>query len=138
MPGKGRPFQKGHAKFPGSGMLKGQKTRRTLARERALMDFEDRFYADLPDMGSAQVAHAKGVRYMVLRMPDGSYTRATNEKQVNAALAAGATMFDLFTAAPNTQAFMALWDRVVGKPAETTRMEGPDGGPLEIVVKKPW
>jgi translation initiation factor 2 alpha subunit (eIF-2alpha) len=55
---------------------------------------------------------------MVLRMPDGTYARATDEKQIDTACAIGATAFRINTQAPNTQAFVALLDRALDKPKE--------------------
>ena len=101
-------------------------------RERARQIFREHFEPIL----QAQVEHAKGVGYMVLRSPDGTYTRATDVKQIDAALAAGASTFKLFTQAPNTQAFMALWDRTLDKPIERQEVTGADGGPVVFTWRK--
>lgn len=82
----------------------------------------------------SQVKHAQGVSYMVLRAPDGSFTRATDEKQIDAACAAGATAFRIFTQAPNTQAFAAISDRVFDKPIERQQVTGADNGAVKIEV----
>jgi hypothetical protein len=60
---------------------------------------------------------------MVLRNPDGTFTRATNEDQINAALAIGGHAFQVHTQAPNTQAFVAVLDRTFGKPTEYVKQE---------------
>jgi hypothetical protein len=62
-------------------------------------------------MTKAQVEPAKGVSVMVLRHPDGTFTWATDEAQIDAALAAGAEAFTIFTQAPSTKGFTALLDR---------------------------
>jgi len=80
----------------------------------------------------AQALHAQGVSYMVLRAPDGSFARATDVKQIDAACASGATAFRIFTQAPNTQAFTALSDRAFDKPVERHQVTGKDGGPVEV------
>lgn len=36
------------------------------------------------------------------------------------------------------QAVRDVLDRTMGKPAESVHLSGAEGGPLEIVVKKPW
>ncbi len=79
---------------------------------------------------AAQAQHAMGVSYMVLRAPDGSFARATDEKQIDAACASGATAFRIFTQAPNTQAFAALSDRAFDKPIERHQVTGAEGGPV--------
>jgi hypothetical protein len=83
-------------------------------------------------MVEAQAAHAEGVSYMVLRNPDGTFTRATDEKQIDAACAIGASAFRIFTQAPNPQAFVALLDRTIGKPSEHVELTGKDGEPLVV------
>ena len=86
----------------------------------------------LEDMAKAQAEHAKGIAYMVLRAPDGSFARATDVKQIDAACAAGASAFRIFTQAPNPAAFTALMDRTIGKPSEHVELTGKDGDPLVI------
>lgn len=122
---------------PGAGRKKGGKNQATLKADelRALMRERIARQVDphLEEMVQAQALHAKGVSYMVLRAPDGSFARATDEKQIDAACAAGTTAFRIFTQAPNPQAFTALLDRTIGKPSEHVELTGQDGGP--IVVK---
>ena len=113
----------------GKGRKKGSRNKATLLRERIEASIADTINAKLTElqrfvcgetlpMAEAQASHAKGVGYMVLRHQDGTYSRATDEKQVDAAIAAGAEMFKIFTQAPNTPAFTALLDRTFGKPQE--------------------
>jgi putative intracellular protease/amidase len=90
----------------------------------------------LKDAALAQLEHAKGVSYMKLRNPDGTFARATDEKQIDAAIAAGATWFRIFTEVPNTQAFVALADRAIDKPTEHQELTGLDGGPLVVMWEK--
>ncbi len=118
------------------GRRKGSVNRKTtvkrLEEARDLEILKQLVLAELGPMTQAQIAHAKGVGYMVLRRPDGTFTRATDVKQIDAALAAGAGTFELFTQAPNTQAFSDLLNRTFGKPAESVTLTGADGGPLIV------
>lgn len=82
----------------------------------------------------AQAKHAMGVSYMVLRNPDGSFARATDVDQIDAACKAGAEAFRIFTQAPNTQAFTALRDTAFDKPVERQEISGPDGGPIDVTM----
>ena len=75
---------------------------------------------------------------MLIRRPDGTYSRATDTKQIDAALAIGGSAFKVFTQAPNPQAFMALWDRTLDKPIERQEVTGKDGEPIQININKPW
>lgn len=118
--GAGRP--------PGS--LNPSTLKKKAIRDRLLARYE----AEADAMWDAQFAHARGVSYMRLRNPDGSFARATDEKQIDAAIAAGAAWFNIFTESPNTQAFVALSDRAIDKPTEHLEHSGPDGGPIEMGI----
>ena len=83
-------------------------------------------------MVRAQIEHACGISYVVLRHEDGTYTRATDEVMLDAALKAGAAQFEIFTQAPNVQAFTDLMNRALDKPAEQVRVTGADDGPVEL------
>jgi len=94
-----------------------------------------RFAKRIDELVEAQMDHAMGVNYMVLREPDGSFTRATNVAQIDAACAAGASAFKIFTQAPNPQAFVAIADRAIDRPTEHHEVTGADGGPVEMVAR---
>ena len=127
----------GHGgKRQGAGTKHGFKYPKTLAKERAIAK-ADEIIRELvlerwAGMVTKQADHAEGVSYMVLRAPDGSFVRATDVKQLDAALAAGAESFRIFTQAPNTPAFTALSDRAFDKPIERHELTGAEGGPLVI------
>ena len=53
-------------------------------------------------MTAPEIEHACGVHYMVLRHPDGTFTRATDESHVEAACAIGASAFKIFTQNPES------------------------------------
>lgn len=94
----------------------------------------DRYAERVNEMVDAQMDHAIGVAYMVLRNPDGTYARATDVKQIEAACAAGAQAFKIFTQAPNPQAFVAVSDRAIDRPTEHHEISGPDGGAVEVTL----
>ncbi len=108
----------------------------TIAKAEAREFIRSLVRSELEPMVRAQIEHAKGVYYMVLRHKDGSFTRATDVKQVDAAVAVGDTAFKIFTQAPNVQAFTALSDRAFDKPTEHHELSGLRGGPLEIVASR--
>jgi len=111
---------KGHKRY--GGRAKGTLNKKTVAEKvnQELYREQVRQFvtANLQPMLEAQLEHSKGVQYMVLRMPDGTYARATDVKQIDAACAVGASAFKIMTQAPNTQAFVALMDRALDKPRE--------------------
>ncbi len=108
----------GGGKQPGAGRPKGAKSQKTLDLEWERELLRRQILARLAPVTDAQLDHAGGVSYMVLRNPDGSFTRATDVKQVDAALAIGSSAFKLFTQAPNPQAYNTLLAYAVDKPKE--------------------
>jgi hypothetical protein len=120
------------------GKPKGYKHAKTIEKELERERLRQLVVAHLEPMTLAQIAHATGVSYMVLRNPDGTFTRATDEKQIDAACASGAESFRIFTQAPNPASYKDLMDRALDKPKEQVEVTGKDAGPLEIVIRKPW
>jgi hypothetical protein len=47
-------------------------------------------------MTLAQIDESMGIDYLVIRRPDGSLVRATDQAQIDAALAAGGELFKLY------------------------------------------
>lgn len=88
--------------------------------------------AELEPIVKAQVMNAQGVSYMMLRQKDGSFTRATDVKQIDAACAAGSVAFQIFTQQPNQQSAAMLLGYAADKPVEPHEHTGEDGGPIEI------
>jgi polysaccharide pyruvyl transferase WcaK-like protein len=122
-------------KRPGAGRPKGSLEAHTLKKQVLREVILAKYAEALGPMLDAQIAHAKGVSYMRLRNPDGSFARATDEKQIDAAIAAGATWFQIFTENPHTPAFTALSDRAIDKPIEPVALTGAEGGPLLVMWK---
>lgn len=117
-------------KRPGAGLKKGFKFARTVEKELERERLRQLVIAHLEPMTLAQIKHAQGVSYMVLRHPDGTFARATDEDEINAACAAGAEAFQIFTQAPNVQAYTDLMNRALDKPPEQLQVTGRDGGPI--------
>ena len=100
------------------GRPKGRKSEKTLDLmwERELI--RRQILAERQPMIDAHTQHAKGIGYMLIRRPDGTYSRATDENQIDAALAVGGSAFKIFTQAPNPQSFTTLMAYAVDKPKE--------------------
>jgi hypothetical protein len=79
---------------------------------------------------AAQADNAKGVSYLVLRAPDGSFVRATDEKQLDAALASGEAAFRIYTKEPHHGSASMLLAYAADKPVEPMEVSGADGGPV--------
>ena len=118
----------------GKGRKTGSKNKATVEREHGLDVIKELVLKELGPMTEAQIAQAKGVKYMILRQPNGSYARATDVKQIDVACAIGAEAFEVFTAAPDTQAFRTLTEQSFGRPVQRTELTGKEGGPVEIAA----
>jgi hypothetical protein len=109
-----------------------------LKRERSKQAVERVIYERCVALTIAQMDEAMGVEYLVIRRPDGSFVRATDQAQIDAAVAAGGELCRLYRKAPNPQAYRELMTQGFGKPPKALQIEGSAGGPLEIRVKTPW
>jgi hypothetical protein len=67
----------------------------------------------------SQMQHAIGIQHMMLRQKDGTFKRADNPDDIEAALNSGdKNSYYLFTKDPSTQAFTDLMNRALDKPKE--------------------
>lgn len=127
-------------KQPGAGRPKGALNTATIsANEQKAIAREvirGHIVKHIPAIIQAQIENALGVPYMVLRAPDGSFVRATDEKQVDAALAAGETSFKLYTKEPHLPAASMLLSYAADKPVEPIDVE--HSGSIDINVSAPW
>lgn len=123
-------------KRPGAGRPKGSESPHTLAKRANRERIRALVERDIDPLIQAQKANALGVSYMILRHKDGSFARATDVKQIDAACAAGAEAFQIFTQQPNQQSAAMLLGYAADKPVEPVEISGEDGGPLEISWKR--
>lgn len=117
------------------GRQKGTKNQATIDREWERELLRRQILKARGPMTDAQIAHAQGVSYMVLRNPDGTFTRATDEKQIDAACAVGASAFKIFTQVPNPQSYNTLMAYAVDKPKEQPQ-EIQVSGSLTLIAEK--
>lgn len=129
-------------KQPGAGRPKGSPNKATISanEEKAIAraTIREHIIGHIPAIIRAQVENAKGVQYMVLRAPDGSFVRATDEKQVDAALASGELAYRIYTKEPHTAAASMLMAYAADKPVEPVEQQVTHDGKLTIEIKKPW
>ena len=122
-------------KRPGAGMPKGYKTKKTIAKEVAREAIRQTILQHADAMLAAQITHAEGLKYLVTRdKKTGKFIR------VGPAIASNSNeeTIEVWEKDPSVQAFTDLMNRAIDKPAEHVQVSGSDGGPLEIVVRKPW
>ena len=109
-------------KRAGAGMKKGTKLASTLSKEAARELARSIILVELVPMLQAQIAHAKGLHYLVTRdKKTGKFIR------VGPAMAGqvGEETIEVWEKDPSTQAFTDLLNRALDKPTE---------GPLEVRV----
>lgn len=118
---------------PGSGPKKGSKFKKTLDKEAGRALVRELVLREIEPMVMAQVAHARGISYAVVRRTDGTFTRVTTKKQLDEAIAQGGQSLQVYTQVPSTAAFTDLLNRALDKPKEQP-MEMEVNGSLEVTL----
>jgi hypothetical protein len=120
-------------KRPHSGKPKGTKWPSTLAKEAARELVRTMITAQLEPLIAAQVAHAKGLSYLVTRdKKTGKFVKVT---EAMARAADGEETIEVWEKDPSVQAFTDLLNRALDKPAEQVKVTGADDGPVEHVFR---
>lgn len=91
----------------------------------------------MDEMVSAQIAHAKGLKYLIVRnIKTGKFERVSKE-QMEKLLDAGdeetLERLEIWEKEPSVPAFSDLLNRALDKPADHMEITGADGGPLELI-----
>lgn len=119
------------------GPQKGVKYAKTIAKEKAREVARQLITRQLEPLIAAQIANAQGIKYLVVRdKKTGKFLRVP--KSAAEKLNPTEEIIEIWEKDPSVQAFTDLMNRALDKPAEQVQLTGPQGGPLEIVVKKPW
>lgn len=131
-------FKKGHKKVPGSGKKKGQKTKRTLEKEKELEAHQQRIMENIEPLFQAQLALAKGTQIMVARdwvkdpktgkrWRGGRFVRITSDREavdlLNSDLEEGDDYYLIYMQDPNPKAIEDMISRVFGKSREQIEVE---------------
>lgn len=84
--------------------------------------------AEMGPMLKAQIAHAKGLSYLMVRDKAGKFTKvsAASAKQFT-----GEEILEVWEKDPSVQAFTDLLNRAIGKPIDEIEVSG-GGAPLVI------
>lgn len=131
----------GHGgKRAGSGNKPGVKFASTLNKEQAREAVRQMVMAAMQPMVEAQVAHAQGLKYLVIRdAKSGKFTRVTQKRMEELLDTGGDDLerVEVWEKDPSVQAFTDLLNRALDKPKEQEQEHKIDGK-LEITVNKPW
>lgn len=127
-------------KRPGAGRKKGFKLPTTISKEQAREAHRVMVLKFMERMTRAHIANACGIGHLYTRDKAGKFTKIENEKEVDRLLAEGVEDRDywIFTKDPSAQSYTDLMNRALDKPAEQVKVTGGDGGPIEVIVRKPW
>ncbi len=110
-------------------------TRHTLDKLQAREYLRQRVIAELDPMIEAQVAHAKGIKYLVARAAKGGKFERVSPDKLEEMLAGqddGSIVLEIWDKDPSVQAFTDLLNRALDKPADHVEVTGADGGPLVV------
>lgn len=110
---------------------------RTIEKEAARSALRQIILMQMQELVAAQVANAKGLKYLVTRdKKSGKFLRVT---EAMARLKQGKTeeLIEVWEKDPCVQAFTDLMNRALDKPAEHVNLSGSDGKPLRVIVELP-
>jgi hypothetical protein len=108
--------QRGGAR-PNSGPAKGTKYAPTLTKEAAREALRLIVLNDMQELVGAQLANAKGIKYLVVREKSSGKFLRVNELRA-AALKADEEVIEIWEKDPSVQAFTDLMNRALDKPKE--------------------
>jgi hypothetical protein len=104
---------------PGAGRKKGGKNASTLTKEAARDALRQIVLREMEALTAAQIAHAKGLSYLVGRDKLGKFKKLTSDEAEKAlAGASDYTLVEVWEKDPSVQAFTDLMNRALDKPKE--------------------
>lgn len=104
---------------PGAGRKKGYKEAPTLEKEEARKRLREMVVAKLTPLVEAQIKHAQGISYLVVRgKKGGRFEKVTKEMIEGGILASEDHIVEAWEKEPSVQAFVDLMNRALDRPAE--------------------
>jgi len=102
---------------PGAGRPKGKQS---LEKEQARVVVREMVTANLGPLVEAQIKHAQGIRFLMVRAKKGGkFTRVSEEMARDQKfLESDEHIYEIWDKEPSVQAFMTLMDRAIDRPAE--------------------
>jgi hypothetical protein len=123
---------------PNSGPKKGATYKKTLEKQEHERQLRARIAADVDEFYQALKLAATGVTHLMARDKDGTWKEVTDPSIMLKCLNCGPEFYRLSARNPDVRALVNLFDRLCGTATQAVAVSGPDGGPLTIVIKKPW
>lgn len=106
---------------PNTGPKKGSKHASTISKEQARDALRQIVLAEMRDLTAAQIAHAKGLKYLVARhKATGKFERLSEDqtKKILAGEESDHVVIEVWEKDPSVQAFTDLMNRALDKPKE--------------------
>lgn len=126
-------------KRPNSGPKKGTIYKPTLDKVMAREALRQIVMQHMEEMTAAQIAHAKGIKFLMARSAKGGKFERVTEAELDAILKGqddGRVILEVWDKDPSVQAFTDLMNRALDKPAEQVAIE--HSGNLDIRISVPW
>lgn len=121
-------------KRPGAGRPKGSKNKATMEKEAAREALRVIVTREMEDMTAAQIAAAKGLKFLVKRNKAGGKFEIVTEEQVKSGLFDDpSVVIEVWDKQPSTPAYIELMNRALDKPTEQQRVE--HSGGIELAWK---
>lgn len=126
------PFTKGKSGNP-SGRKRGTKLKTTLDKEAAREVLRQLVMAELKPMTDAQIANAKGIKFLVLRhAKSGKFIKRIEDKANAIELDPEHEIIEVWAKDPSVQAFTDLMNRALDKPIEQVVADIDHSGTISI------
>lgn len=117
------------------GPKKGARYAPTVAKDKAREIARQLITKHLRPLIEAQIANAKGLKYLVTReRGTGKFIRVT-EAMARVKQGDNEEIIEVWEKDPSTPAFTDLLNRALDKPAEQMKVTGADDGPIEVVFR---
>jgi hypothetical protein len=121
----------------GAGKPPGTKNASTITKEQAREALRQIVLEEMHALTDAQIAHAKGLSYLVGRARDGKFKKLTSEEADKALTGESEyTLVEVWEKDPSVQAFTDLMNRALDKPKEQEQ-ELEVKGALRIIHEMP-
>ena len=104
---------------PNSGPKKGAVYRKTREKLEELALLREMVKAEMEPMAQAQIASAKGFKYLVIRSKNGTFKRLKETPAPGEQVGTDDEVVEVWAKDPDTQAWADLMNRALGKPVET-------------------
>jgi hypothetical protein len=117
---------------PGAGLPKGFKFPKTLEKEAAKRELQERVIAEIGPMVTGLLESAKGA-YAMFAKSEAGWVQVTDEQTMLRCLQSGESFYRIEQRKPDVRAAQELLHQTIGEPQKSVAVTGGDGGPVRVV-----